>query len=135
MKKILLLAFTIIASITINAQDNTKINNNPNAPKLTFKSETIDYGEVNKGGDGVRSFEFTNEGLEPLIISNVRSSCGCTIPEYQRTPIGPGESSEIKVKYDTKRVGPFRKTITIYSNVEGGAKVLTIKGRIIDKKL
>lgn len=131
MKKIIFFAMMLIASMQVNAQDKTEVNTNPNAPKISFESNVIDYGEIVKGADGVRYFNFVNGGKEPLILSNVRSSCGCTVPEYPRTPIGPGQESQIKIKYDTKRVGPFRKTVTIYSNVEGGAVVLTVKGRVL----
>ena len=134
MKQILLFVATLLLSVQVSAQDKVEPNTNPNAPKFSFVSEVIDYGELNKGDDGLRFFDFVNEGKEPLIISNVRSSCGCTVPEYPRTPIGPGESSQIKVKYNTNRVGPFRKTITIYSNAVGGTKVLTVKGKILSVK-
>jgi hypothetical protein len=98
--------------------------------KIEFKSETIDYGEIAKGSDGVRIFEFTNTGDQPLIISEVKSSCGCTVPKKPKGPIAPGDSSTIEVKYDTKRVGPIRKTITVYSNADQPIKSLKIKGKI-----
>jgi len=131
MKKIIFFIAAIIISVQISAQDKVETNTNPNAPKFAFTSDVVDYGEIIKGADGVRYFDFVNDGKEPLIISNIRSSCGCTVPEYQKTPIGPGESSQIKVKYDTKRTGPFKKTITIYSNSSEGTKILTIKGKIL----
>ncbi len=134
MKQIIFLVATLFLSIQINAQDKVDPNTNPNAPKFAFTNEVMDYGEINKGDDGLRFFDFVNDGKEPLIISNVRSSCGCTVPEYPRTPIGPGESSQIKVKYNTNRVGPFRKTITIYSNAVGGTKLLTVKGKVLSEK-
>jgi len=134
MKKVIFGILTIVFSLQLSAQDKTEVNANPNAPVISFESNVVDYGEIARGSDGVRYFKFTNGGNEPLIISNVRSSCGCTIPEYQRTPIGPSEESQIKIKYDTKRVGPFRKTITIHSNVEGGSVIVTVKGRVLDKK-
>ncbi len=100
--------------------------------KMKFKTETIDYGEIAKGSDGVRVFEFTNIGNEPLIITQVKSSCGCTVPSKPKGPVGPGESSSISVKYDTKRVGPIRKTLTVYSNADEPIKSLKIKGKIYD---
>lgn len=99
--------------------------------KFEFKTETIDYGEISKGSDGVRSFEFTNVGDEPLVITDVKSSCGCTVPEKPDGPIAAGETGVIKVKYDTKRVGPIRKTITVYSNADEPVKALKIKGTIL----
>ncbi len=100
--------------------------------KIEFKAETIDYGEIDKGSDGLRIFEFTNTGDQPLIISEVKSSCGCTVPKKPKGPVAPGESSTIEVKYDTKRVGPIRKTITVYSNADEPIKSLKIKGKIND---
>ena len=86
--------------------------------KIEFEQEVIDYGEIAKGSDGVRTFEFTNIVDAPLVISNVKSSCGCTVPSKPDGPVAPGESSAIKVKYDTKRIGPIRKTVTVYSNAD-----------------
>lgn len=99
--------------------------------KMEFVTETLDYGEIAKGSDGLRVFEFTNVGDEPLIISRVKSSCGCTVPKKPDGPIAPGESSTIEVKYDTKRVGPIRKTITVYSNADEPIKPLKIKGKVL----
>ena len=85
-------------------------------PKIEFESLEINYGQVSKGDNGIRIFKFTNIGSEPLIINKVYSSCGCTIPKKPSSPIGPGQDDEIQVKYDTNRVGPIRKTITVLSN-------------------
>ena len=131
MKKVLFIALTFVMSLQLNAQDKTEVNTNPNAPVISFDSNVVDYGDIAKGSDGVKYFDFTNGGKEPLIISNVRSSCGCTVPEYPKTPIGPGQNSQIKIKYNTNRVGPFRKTVTIFSNVEGGSVIVTVKGRVL----
>ena len=99
--------------------------------KMEFVAETVDYGDIEKGSDGLRVFEFTNVGNEPLIISKVKSSCGCTVPKKPDGPIAPGESSTIEVKYDTKRVGPIRKTVTVYSNADEAIKSLKIKGKVL----
>ena len=100
--------------------------------KIEFKTDTIDYGTIEKGSDGVRVFEFTNTGDEPLIISQVKSSCGCTIPKKPKDPILPGQTGEIEVKYDTNRVNPIRKTITVISNAETPTVALKIKGLVVD---
>ena len=76
-------------------------------------------------------FKFTNTGTEPLIISNAKGSCGCTVPSWPKTPIKPGESAAIKVKYDSKRIGPINKSVTISSNASNEpTKVIRIKGMI-----
>jgi hypothetical protein len=99
-----------------------------NAQEFKFESETIDYGKIDKGANGERIFIFTNIGDQPIIIKNIKSSCGCTVPEKPEKPVMPGEKGEIKVSYDTKRVGGFSKSITIFSNATEAAKVIRIKG-------
>ncbi|WP_397445589.1 DUF1573 domain-containing protein [Polaribacter sp. R77954] len=99
-----------------------------NAQEFKFEEEVIDYGKIHKGANGERTFVFTNIGDQPLVIKNVRSSCGCTIPKKPVNPILPGKKGEIKVSYDTKRVGGFSKSITIFSNAKNPRKVIKIKG-------
>ena len=101
---------------------------------IKFKTETVDYGTITQNSDGTRLFSFTNTGDAPLLITNVKASCGCTVPSYSKAPILPGESGELSIKYDTKRLGAFTKTITVTSNAEGGNKILKIKGNIIASK-
>ncbi|WP_062059975.1 DUF1573 domain-containing protein [Aquimarina longa] len=127
MKKIIMILFISFLGTTIHAQDAKA--------QIKFKSEVIDYGEIAKGSDGVRKFEFTNTGNAPLIVSKVYSSCGCTIPKKPENPIAPGETGFIEVKYDTNRVGPIRKTITVNSNATESTKALKIKGTILEKSV
>lgn len=100
--------------------------------KIKFKTEIIDYGTIEKGADGVRVFEFTNTGDAPLVITKVKSTCGCTVPKKPEAPIMPGETGEIEVKYDTKRLGVIMKTILVTSNAETSSVALKIKGNVID---
>ncbi len=123
MKKLITVLFVGLFTLAVSAQDKVA--------KIEFEKDVIDYGQVAKGDDGVRIFKFTNTGDAPLIISRVYSSCGCTIPKQPEDPIKPGETGEISVKYDTKRVGPIRKTITVYSNAETPTVALKIKGRVL----
>jgi hypothetical protein len=122
MKKIAVFLFLGLLSWGVSAQQQVA--------KIEFKTETVDYGEIEKGSDGVRVFEFTNTGSAPLIISKVSSSCGCTIPKKPEEPILPGETGEIQVKYDTNRPGPIRKAITVISNADTPTKILKIKGTV-----
>lgn len=132
MKKALLsLTFLAFTALVLNAQTEAVTVENPNAPEISFETETIDYGTIEKGENGVREFSFTNTGKSPLIISNARGSCGCTVPTWPKEPIKPGENGVIKVKYDTKRVGPINKSVTITSNAKTPTKVLRIKGNIV----
>ncbi|MFY9243299.1 MAG: DUF1573 domain-containing protein [Polaribacter sp.] len=99
-----------------------------NAQEFKFENETIDYGKISKDANGERIFKFTNVGDQPIIITNIQSICGCTVPKKPEKPIMPGEQGEIKVSYDTKRVGGFSKMITIFSNAKNPRKVIKIKG-------
>ena len=124
MKNFLTILFIGLISLSVNAQDKVA--------EIEFKQTTIDYGTIEKGADGVRTFEFTNTGNAPLVISKVSSSCGCTVPKKPEGPIMPGKTGEIEVKYDTNRVNPIRKTITVVSNAKTPTVALKIKGKVID---
>lgn len=104
---------------------------NKTIPKIEFESTMHDFGTILQGGDGTFEFVFTNTGKEPLILNNVKSSCGCTKPEWSAEPVKQGEKGVIKVGYNTRLVGPFTKTITVYSNASNSTVTLTIKGSVI----
>ncbi len=118
-------AFMLIAfvAVAMNAQEKMA--------KIEFKTEVIDYGEIAKGADGLRTFEFTNTGNAPLVVTKVISSCGCTIPKKPEEPIAPGDTGVIEVKYNTQKVGPIRRTITVLSNADEPTKALKIKGKVL----
>jgi hypothetical protein len=126
MKNLLTLITVILFGINLNAQTG---------PKIEFKApdNTIDYGTITKGTDnGIRFFEFTNTGDAPLIIKNVQSTCGCTIPSFSKEPVLPGKTGKIEVKYNMNP-GPIRKSIMVESNAvntEGGFTSLKIKGMV-----
>ncbi len=124
MKKLATILFIGLISLSVNAQYKVA--------KIKFKSDTIDYGTVEKGANGVRVFDFTNTGNAPLIVSKVSSSCGCTVPKWSKEPIMPGKNGQIEVKYDTNRVNPIRKTITVISNADTPTIALKIKGLVVD---
>jgi len=127
MKKFSTLLMGIIAVFFI-ANTNLSTISVGSAPHIEFEATSHDFGTIQQNGDGKFSFKFQNTGKEPLIIQNVRSSCGCTIAKKPSAPILPGESSEIDVKYDTRRIGGFHKNITITSNADNKSIVLHIKG-------
>lgn len=102
------------------------------AQSITFDKTTFDYGTVKNGADGHRMFTVKNMGDKPLIISNVKASCGCTTPEWTKDPIMPGKSTQIKVGYNTTITGPFVKTIEVFSNdPENSRSVINIKGTVL----
>jgi hypothetical protein len=133
-RSLLILVIALFAgSIAMSQETKPAANVNKNAPVINFEKTTHDYGTVTKGGDGTCEFKFKNTGVEPLILSNVTSSCGCTVPEWPREPILKGKSNTIKVKYDTNRVGPINKTVTVVSNATNTPVQLHITGTVVDK--
>ena len=99
-------------------------------PAMSFDNLIVDYGEIVQHSDPLRVAKFTNTGTEPLIIKNARGSCGCTVPTYPKEPIMPGETAEMEIRYDTKRLGRINKTVTITTNQLGDPIVLKVKGNI-----
>ncbi len=129
MKKIAILLFVSVFTLSLNAQEKAA---KVDGPVFEFEKETIDYGKIEKDSDGERTFVFTNVGNQPLVIDKVKGSCGCTVPTKPEKPIMPGEKGEIKVKYATNRVGGFSKTVTITSNAVGEpTKRIRIKGIVL----
>jgi len=98
---------------------------------ISVDKETHDYGTIKQGANGTCEFTVTNTGDQPLIITQCQGSCGCTVPQCETAPIKPGASSRITVKYDTQRVGPISKSVTINSNaVNAPQKVVNIRGMV-----
>ena len=125
MKKIFIVFIFSLCCISLSAQNNK-------FAKIEFETTIIDYGTIEKGSNGLRVFKFKNTGNAPLVVSSVKSSCGCTVPKKPEAPVMPGKSGEIEVKYDTNRVNPIRKTITVTSNADTPTVALKIKGNVID---
>ncbi|CAL2082141.1 DUF1573 domain-containing protein [Tenacibaculum sp. 190524A02b] len=121
MKTILSFVAILFIALSVNAQE------------FKFETETINYGKIAVGSDGKRVFEFTNVGDAPLIIKDIKSTCGCTVPKKPEKPIMPGEKGQIEVSYDTKRIGGFSKQITVTSNAKKERVFLKIKGFISKK--
>ncbi|HNS46619.1 MAG TPA: DUF1573 domain-containing protein, partial [Bacteroidales bacterium] len=101
-----------------------------NMPKISFNKLVHDYGTVELNGNGECQFEFTNTGKEPLVLSNVRSSCGCTVPSWPKEPILPGKTGIINVKYNTSRAGTINKSVIVTSNAKTPTVTLQIKGQV-----
>ncbi|WKD86948.1 hypothetical protein KCTC32516_02328 [Polaribacter huanghezhanensis] len=126
MKYCVLLLFVFFTSMTIFGQSTTK-------PEFKFVKELINYGKVVQNSDGHRIFEFTNVGKSPLIITDIKTSCDCAVPEKPTAPIMPGEKGTITVSYDTSKIGGFSKQITIFSNAKTEIKTIRIKGFVVKK--
>ena len=101
------------------------------AQSISFDNETVDYGTIEQNADGNRFFTVTNTGDKPLILSNVQPSCGCTVPEWDKSPIAPGKSTKIKVHYNTATPGSFLKNVDVFSNDPERSRVsVHIKGNV-----
>jgi len=134
MKKIILsLNLAIIAVFAINAQSLAQKDSTGNGPVIKFENTVHDYGTIIKGGDGKCTFTFQNTGKEPLVLSNVTTSCGCTVAGWSKEPILPGKKGDIQVNYTrTNTVGTISKQITVVSNATNGTIVLSIKGSVVE---
>lgn len=97
---------------------------------LTFTADTYDFGSIPQGTPVSHVFSFKNTGTDPLILSAVNASCGCTTPEWPKEPIKPGGTATIKATYNAAAMGVFTKTITVVSNANPNQKVLIIKGEV-----
>ncbi len=124
-QSILLMALAMACVFSTNAlqaQDSARI---------VFDKTVHDYGTIYQHDDGSCEFHFTNTGKIPLILTNVYSSCGCTVPSWPKEPIMPGKSNVIKVKYQTSRLGSINKSITVESNAANGTVRLSITGNVL----
>jgi len=101
-----------------------------NVPKINFEEKEFDFGTVKSGDEAIHYFVFSNSGNVPLVISNVRSSCGCAVPEWPKNPVGVGDKDSLRVEYNTRIRGAFNKTIMVYSNAPDGMTELRIKGNV-----
>lgn len=129
MKKLIAIFAIVLTSAVTFAQSGPKI-------QFAATDNTIDYGTVVRGkDDGRRTFEFTNTGDQPLVITNVRSTCGCTVPSKPEAPIMPGKTGKIDVQYNMSP-GRISRTITVESNAvnyENGTVPLRIKGEVVQQ--
>ena len=123
MKKILLFTGLLFLVTNLFSQEKSAV--------IKFTETIIDYGIIENGEDGNRTFVFKNTGNSPLVFTRIFSSCGCTIPKKPEKPVMPGESGEIQVSYDTKRTGIFQKAITVRSNAKTANVILRIKGEVL----
>jgi len=125
MKKLLIIIVAIAATLHLKAQDSGQ-----SSSEISFEKLVHDFGKVMQGDKAEYDFVFTNTGKVPLIVSDVKSSCGCTVPEWPRNPIMPGASATIKVKYNSNIIGVINKQVTIISNAANSPTVLRIAGSV-----
>lgn len=106
------------------------VNDGPTA-SIKFENEEFEFGTINQGDIVEHTYNFTNTGDVPLIIENASASCGCTVPEWPKDPIAPGEKSQINVKFDSKgKKGVQNKQVTIRANTNPNFTKVTLKGMV-----
>jgi len=120
--------------ITGNSQEDVKAKyrakREKNLPEIIFERTEYDFGLISFDNDATYKFVFKNTGHDPLVLVDVKASCGCTTPTWSKEPVERKDTSCIKVHYDTKRVGPFQKSIMVYSNAKNSPITLSIKGEV-----
>jgi len=132
MKKLIISTLIVLSGILVaSAQEEIKTNeNSKDLPEIYFEQTTYNYGNIDYEGNGACEFVFKNTGNEPLLLTNVKASCGCTTPTWPKSPIKKGETGTIVVKYNTKLIGPFNKSIRVYSNAKTNLVTLKIQGTV-----
>jgi len=99
---------------------------------IEWEKTTYDFGKIVKNSPATAEFEFKNKSMVPLVINSVRPTCGCTVADYPKEPVQPGKSAIITVKYNTRSIGHFSKSIIVSTNASEGETRLIIKGEVID---
>jgi len=106
----------------------------PAAPRIDFKESVHDFGEIITGAEAVHYFVFTNSGESPLVVLNVRASCGCMASAWPKAPVAAGAKDSLRVEYNTKIRGSFNKSISVQTNAENALVELKIRGNVIKAK-
>ncbi|SFB33468.1 DUF1573 domain-containing protein [Algoriphagus aquimarinus] len=129
MKKLgfLLTVFALVFAFNANAQEQS-------GAAITFKEKSIDFGDITQGDKVEHTFQLTNTGTTPLIISNVAATCGCTVPSWPKEPIAPGKTSEIKVSFNsTGKMGKQNSVVRIYSNASEPIEKVSLISNVLPK--
>ncbi|WP_420581228.1 DUF1573 domain-containing protein [Reichenbachiella sp.] len=134
MKYILSLAVIFCLGFSANAQDAELLAPTPPGPFIKFSEESHDFGDIEQGEKVEYTFEFTNTGDAPVVISNVLTTCGCTASSWPREPVLPGTSSKIEVSFNSAgKIGHQNKVITIMSNATNNPERIKIVTNILPK--
>jgi hypothetical protein len=129
--RLLTIAFVAMAIWATGCTDTPEEKAKDHGQEIWFEEYMHDYGQIEEDGDGTWSFAFKNLGEEAIVINRVRSTCGCTVPDWSRQPIEPGEAGEITVKYNTATTGTFLKSVVVYSTAANSPVKLQIKGKVV----
>ena len=130
MKKIILVSTLLLANLIVLAQQG-KESESTSGPVLTFAEDRYEFGDVKQGDKVEHTFEFENTGNAPLVISNVLTTCGCTVPKWPREAIPPGGTGKIDVVFNSaNKSGVQNKVITILSNAKENRTKITLYGEV-----
>ena len=134
MKKLSILFFTLLLLNAAYAQENASAEA-ADGPKINFAEATHDFGDIEQGTKVGHTFEFENAGTEPLILSNVLTTCGCTATDWPRDPIAPGDGGKIEVSFNSAgKMGKQNKVITVVSNAVNAQERVKIITNVLPKK-
>ncbi|MBX2945713.1 MAG: DUF1573 domain-containing protein [Cyclobacteriaceae bacterium] len=134
MKKFFVFLLMVALASGTYAQDKQATTSKTNGPVLTFEKNTHDFGDIFQGDQVEHVFKFTNTGNEPLIISNIQVTCGCTAPSWPKNPIPPGGKGEIKIGFNsTGKMGRQNKTVTVVSNAVNDDNLISFVTNILAK--
>ncbi len=139
MKKFILSAAFIFGVVIASMSQSSSVvieSGNPSSmAKFKWEKTTHNFGKIDQGKPVSIEFTFTNSGSTPLVISNVKGSCGCTVTKYSKEPIAPGKSGNVKATFNAAAMGAFNKSVRVTANVEGGMETLFIKGEVLKQNL
>ncbi|RPH29195.1 MAG: DUF1573 domain-containing protein [Bacteroidales bacterium] len=117
----------------VMAQKSQAFSTESDGANITWDSTTTyDFGNVKKGTSVTATFEFTNNGNAPLVVSNVKGSCGCTSVEYPQQPVSPGAKGSVKAIFNASSIGAFNKAVTVTANISSKTVILNIKGQVVE---
>ena len=130
-KQTLLVAIFTVLSVAMASQTVMGYLASRTGSIFLWESTTHDFGTIEQSKPAEHEFTFKNDGDVPLIISSVKASCGCTVAEYTKEPIAPGQEGTVSARYDAAKVGAFTKTVTVTANTSSDVVILTLKGEVV----
>ena len=134
MKKLSILFFSLFLLNAAYAQENA-VAESTDGPQITFAEDTHDFGDIEQGTKVSHTFEFENAGTEPLILSNVLTTCGCTATDWPRDPVAPGDGGKIEVSFNSAgKMGKQNKVVTVVSNATNAQERVKIITNVLPKK-
>ena len=128
----LILLILVIAGHSHAMSNDGPVEKNETKASIEWEKTSYDFGQIVKNSPADVEFEFKNNSMVPLVINSVKPSCGCTVADYPKEPVQPGKSAAITVKYNTRSIGHFAKSIIVSTNAVEGETRLVIKGEVID---